>query len=216
MSTSTPPASPYDGLVSRHLNRRISRPIARALARTPITPNQVTVVSLTITVAALASFALGYPIAGGILAQTGSIVDGVDGDLARIAGRSSPFGSFFDAVVDRYSDALVLLGLTIWAADRTSGSVPWIAGFAALAGSFIVTYTRARIDETRRTMFDRGITSLASRDVRLLLVMVGAIAGLGVETLLVLAALTNAVVLLRIVSAWNALREEPRRSAGDR
>lgn len=208
MSTSTPPpVSPYDGIVSRHLNRRISRPIARALARTPITPNQVTVVSLMIAAASLASFALGQPIAGGLLAQTGSIIDGVDGDLARLAGSSSKFGSFFDAVVDRYSDSLVLLGFTLWAAGQTDSAVPWIAGFAALAGSFIVTYTRARIDETRRTMFDRGITSLASRDVRLLLVMLGAIAGLGSETLLALATLTNAVVLLRIASAWNALRE---------
>ncbi len=206
MTTSAPQqTSPYDGLVSRYLNRRISRPIARLLAHTPVTPNQVTVFSLGIAVGALAAFAMGNPIVGGLLAQAGSIVDGVDGDLARFRDGGSKFGSFFDAVVDRYSDALVLLGLTIWAASGTEGMLPWVAGFAALAGSFAVTYTRARVDESRRTMFDSGITSLASRDVRLLLIMVGAIAGYGVETLVTLAVLTNAVVLFRVVSARRVL-----------
>ena len=197
--------SPYDGLVSRYLNRHVSRPVARLLARTPVTPNQVTVFSLGITTGALAAFVMGYPIAGGLLAQTGSIIDGVDGDLARLADRGTKFGSFFDAVIDRYADALVLLGLTIWAASGAESMLPWIAGFAALAGSFAVTYTRARVDESRRTMFDSGITSLASRDVRLLIVMVGAVTGFGVETRLTLAVLTNAVVLLRVVSARRAL-----------
>ena len=215
MSTSgQTPASPYDGLVSLHLNRRASRPIARLLARTPVTPNQVTLVSLCVAAGSLASFALGSPIAGGLLAQAGSVIDGVDGDLARFVGRGSKFGSFFDAVVDRYSDALVLLGLTIWAASGDAPEAAWIAGFAALAGSFVVTYTRARVDESRRTMFDRGVASLASRDVRLLVVMLGALAGgllpgggpaYGVGTLVALAALTNGVVLLRTLVARRAL-----------
>ncbi len=206
MTTSTlSQTSPYDGLVSRYLNRRISRPIARLLAYTPVTPNQVTVFSLGIAIASLVAFATGNPVTGGLLAQAGSIIDGVDGDLARFAGRGSKFGSFFDAVVDRYSDSLVLLGLTVWAASGAESMLPWLAGFAALAGSFAVTYTRARVDESRRTMFDNGITSLASRDVRLLVVMVGALAGYGVETLITLAVLTNAVVLLRIASAQRAL-----------
>ncbi|MCY4582704.1 MAG: CDP-alcohol phosphatidyltransferase family protein [Chloroflexi bacterium] len=206
MTTSAlPQTSPYDGLVSRYLNRHISRPIARLLARTPVTPNQVTVFSLAVTTGALVAFAAGYPILGGLLAQAGSVVDGVDGDLARLADRGTRFGSFFDAVVDRYADALVLLGLTIWAASSSETMLPWIAGFAALAGSFAVTYTRARVDESQRTMFDSGITSLASRDVRLLIVMIGALTGYGVATLMVLAVLTNAVVLLRVASARRAL-----------
>lgn len=205
ITSELPQPSPYDGLVSRYLNRRISQPIARLLAYTPITPNQVTVFSLGIAMGSLAAFVMGNPVAGGVLAQSGSIVDGVDGDLARFAGRGTKFGSFFDAVVDRYSDALVLLGLTIWTANGEASSLPWLAGFAALAGSFAVTYTRARVDESRRTMFDSGITSLASRDVRLLLVMIGALAGYGLATLIMVAVLTNAVVLLRVVSARRVL-----------
>jgi hypothetical protein len=55
-------------------------------------------------------------------------------------------------------------------------------------------------------MFDRGVASLASRDIRMLLIMAGAVAGLGVETLLTLTVLTNAVVAIRIVAAWRVLR----------
>ncbi len=206
--TTTASSRPYDGLVSRSLNRRLSRPIARALARTPATPNAVTVFSLGIACASLATFSLGYPIVGGLLAQAASVIDGVDGDLARITGGGSKFGAFFDSVVDRYSDALVLLGLTVWAAHETDSDIAWIAGFAALAGSFAVTYTRARLDDERRTMFDRGLTSLASRDVRMLGVMAGAIAGLGVATLIALAVVTNAVVALRIGAFRQSLRSD--------
>ncbi len=198
-------ASAYDGLVSRHLNRRVSRPVAKVLSHTPVTPNQVSIFSLFVAGGSLASFVAGYPILGGVLAQVGSIVDGVDGDLARATGLSSRFGAFFDAVLDRYSDGLVLLGLTIWAAGDTDSMLAWVVGFLALIGTFTVTYTRARVDESSRTMFDRGIASLASRDVRLLLVMLGSIAGLGVATLVTIAVLTNAVVLLRVVQVRSAL-----------
>jgi len=191
----------YDGLVSRHLNRHFSRPIARALSHTPATPNQVSVCSLLLAVGSLAAFAAGQPILGGVLAQTSSIVDGVDGDLARLTAQSSAFGGFFDAILDRYSDGLILLGLTIWAAQGANKDLAWAVGFVALAGSYTVTYTRARIDEGHRRMFDRGLSSMASRDLRLLLVLIGGVSGQGLATLVVLAALTNTIVLVRVISA---------------
>ena len=196
----------YDGLVSRWLNRRISRPIARGLQHTPVTPNQVTLFTLLMAGGTLAAFMFDMHIVGGVLAQAGSIVDGVDGDLARLKGVASPFGSFFDALVDRYSDALVLLGLTHWTAGEHSATLVWSLGFAALAGTFAVTYARARIGEAHRTMFDRGWTALASRDVRLFVIMVGAIAGLGLPTLIGLAALTNVVAASRLIAAYGRLK----------
>ena len=199
-------ASVYDGFVSRHLNRRISRPIARLLCNTPITPNQVSVASLGVALAAFFSFAYGYYIIGAILAQASSIVDGVDGDLARAKNMTSAFGGFMDSILDRYADALIILGLTIWAAGDDGRTYVWLVGFGALAGTFAVTYTRARIEHVPRNLFDRGITSVASRDVRLLVVMIGALAGQGFITLLVLAYMTNMVVLIRLVYARRALK----------
>ena len=197
----------YDGFVSRHLNRRISRPLARLLSHTPATPHQVSFVGLGVALAAFFAFVYGYHIAGAILAQASSIVDGVDGDLARLKRMTSAFGGFMDSILDRYADALIILGLTIWSAAPAGRDVHvWLAGFWALAGTFTVTYTRSRIGDASRSLFDSGIASAASRDVRLLIVMVGALAGQGFATLIVLACLTNAVVLLRLLYARRVLK----------
>lgn len=195
----------YDGFVSRHLNRRLSRPAARLLGHTPVTPNQVSVASLGVALGSFLCFAYGYPIAAALLVQASSVLDGVDGDLARLKGLTSAFGGFMDAVIDRYTDALIILGLTLWAAGDESSVTVWMTGFLALAGTFTVTYSRARVEGLPRNVFDRGITSLASRDIRLLLIMVGALAGQGFSTLLVLASLTNAVALMRLVQARRLL-----------
>ena len=193
-------ATIYNGWVSRHLNRHVSRPMARLLARTPATPNQVSVGALLVAVGSMAAYIAGVGYLGGILAQVSSIVDGADGDLARLKGMTSAFGGFFDSVLDRYADSAVLLGLTYWAAEGNGVGV-WSVGFAALAGTFAVTYTRARIETVPGRPFDRGLTSVASRDVRLMTVMIGSIAGFGFATLLVIAVLTNSVVVLRV---WRA------------
>lgn len=195
----------YDGFISRQINRRLSRPIARALTHTPITPNQVSVASLGVAALALVAFAYGYNIVGGVLTQVSSVVDGVDGDLARAKGMASQFGGFLDAVLDRYADVLILVGVTVWAASTQDGSLAWVLGIAAISGSLVISYTRARVPEAARTMFDRGITSLASRDVRLLVIAGGAVAGLSLVTLAVIAASTHSVVLLRLVRARQVL-----------
>jgi hypothetical protein len=69
----------YDGYASHYLNRGISRPVARLLSHTPATPNQVSLLSLCIAAGAFVAFVMGYPIAGGLLAQTSSVADGVEG-----------------------------------------------------------------------------------------------------------------------------------------
>ena len=198
--------SVYDGFISRHLNRHISRPVARLLCHTPVTPNQVSFASVGVALAAFFAFVYGYHIVAAILAQASSIIDGVDGDLARLKRMSSPFGGFMDSVLDRYADALIILGLTIWSASGDASHYVWITGFWALAGTFTITYTRSRIEGAPRNLFDRGITSIASRDVRLFLVMVGALAGQGLVTLAVLAYLTNTTVVLRLLYARRVLK----------
>ena len=195
----------YDGFVSRHLNRRISRPLARLLSHTPATPNQVSMAGLGIALASFFSFVYGSHIAGAILVQASSVVDGVDGDLARLKGMGSDFGGFMDSMLDRYADMLIILGVTLWAASESSEVHVWLLGFWALAGSFGVTYSRASIERVKANVFDSGITSAASRDVRLLVVMVGGLAGQSLGILIALVCLTNAVVLLRLLYARRVL-----------
>jgi phosphatidylglycerophosphate synthase len=149
-----------------------------------------------------ASFVVGWNIVGGVLAQVSSIADGVDGELARLKKVTSSFGGFLDAVLDRYADALIILGMTIWAAGHETYPGIWIVGFLALVGTLCISYTRATVRNDLRSSFDKGIASAASRDVRLFLIMVGGILGQSYISLMILAALTNLVVLHRLILTY--------------
>ena len=195
---------PKDGLVSRYVNRRVSRPISRWLARTPATPNQVSVVSFVIALASLGLFVGDYSVWAGVAVQVSSIVDGVDGDLARLKGMSTRFGGFFDAVLDRYADVAVLGGLAYWSLrfeDRGPAELLGVVSLLAVAGTFMVSYTRARAEVSFGSAFSGLAGSLASRDTRLLLIMIGAVLGQALATLVLLAALTNGVVVWRVALA---------------
>ncbi|MBA7675970.1 Bifunctional IPC transferase and DIPP synthase [subsurface metagenome] len=195
-------ASVYDGYVSRYINRRISDPIAKLLARTRITPNQISFTSFGLAVLSFLSFIYNWNIAAGLLAQLSSIIDGVDGSLARLKGMSSDFGGFLDSILDRYADILIILGLTIWAASNEVYPYIWLAGFLAITGTIGVSYSRARISAELRHHFDWGLLSLASRDIRLLIVMIGAIIGQGYFSLIVIATLTHLVIISRLIFTY--------------
>ena len=191
----------HEGFVSRYLNRRFSRPIARALTVTPVTPNQVSLLAFLMSVGSAGLFYADLNIWAGVMVQASSIVDGVDGDLARAKNMASRFGGFFDAVLDRYADAVIIAGLGYWTftfqegAERTTVTV--LAG-AAIVGSLMISYSRARAEATFGQTFEGLPGALASRDLRLLVIMIGAIIGQGIATLAVIGVLTNLVVLWRI------------------
>ena len=201
----------HEGFVSRYLNRRFSRPIARALAHTPVTPNQVSFIAFLMAVGAAALFYYDLNIWAGVLVQASSIVDGVDGDLARAKNMASRFGGFFDALLDRYADAVILAGLGYWAFKFQAGTdqttVTVLAG-VAIVGSLMISYSRARAEATFGQPFEGLPGALASRDLRLFVIMIGAIIGQGVATLAIIGVLTNMVVLWRLgVARWGNVGE---------
>jgi len=199
-------ADAYDGYVSRYINRRISDPIAKLLARTRITPNQISWATFGLAVFSCLSFIYNWNIAAGLLAQLSSIIDGVDGSLARLKGMSSAFGGFLDSILDRYADILILLGLTMWSASNEVYPHIWLVGFLAIAGTIGVSYSRARISAEFRHYFDQGFLSLASRDIRLFIVMIGAIIGQGYFCLIVIATLTHLIIIARLIFTYRYLR----------
>lgn len=204
----------YDGYISKYINRKASEPMARLLARTRLTPNQATWGAFGIALLSCISFILGQNIIGGLLAQLSSIADGIDGSLARLKGMSSTFGGFLDSVLDRYADILIVLGLTLWSLSHESYPAIWIwlAGFLAVAGTICISYTRARIASEHRHLFDKGFASLASRDIRLFLIMLGGITGQAFFSLIVIAVLTNLVVFYRLIYIHRYLRKESNQS----
>ena len=116
--------------------------IARPLARLGVSPNLLTVLSFVGCAAAGASFAVDRIAAAFILLVLSGILDMVDGRVAEFSGRTSRFGAMLDSTLDRYAE-FALFGGLIW--RFRSG---WIAGLAALAlaGSIMVSYTRARAE----------------------------------------------------------------------
>jgi len=198
----------YDGYISKYLNRKASEPLARLLAKTRLTPNQMTWTAFSIALLSFISFIFGQNIIGGLLVQLSSIADGIDGSLARLKGMTSIFGSFLDSMLDRYADILIVLGLTLWSLFHENYPGIWLAGFLAIAGTICISYTRARIDSEHRHLFDKGLKSLASRDIRLFLIMLGGISGQAYFCLIVIAALTNLVVFYRLICIYRCLAEE--------
>ena len=193
-------ATSLDGPVSRYLNRRVSAPIAAALARTAATPNQVSVLALLVGGAAALLLAAGRNIEAAVLIRASSIVDGVDGDLARAKGMATRFGGVFDAVLDRYADAVIAAGMAFWAAGHEDWPAPGVVGFGAAVGFLLVSYSRARLETEGGREVASHLLGVASRDVRLLALAIGAAAGQCWWALAVVGALSYATV------AWRLLR----------
>lgn len=193
----------YDGLVSRYLNRPISRPMASGLRSTPLTPNQVTTFTLLLAIATGTMIAAGWNIAGGIAIQAVSVLDGVDGELARLKDRATRFGGVFDAVTDRYADAIVLAGMTVYAVRFEDHPRPEFVGALALGAALIVSYSRARIEADLPDVAASGnldsVFGLASRDVRLLVAAIGTVLGQCYWTLIILAVVSGFTIAWRLL-----------------
>jgi CDP-L-myo-inositol myo-inositolphosphotransferase len=199
---------PNDGPVARYLNRPISVRISRHLVKGNVTPNQISLFSFLCSLLAAGLFALGgYPalLLGGVLAQFASIIDGCDGEVARLKYQSSDFGGWFDAVLDRYADAFLLFGLT-WhlLALEVNGWVLF-TGFMAIIGSFMLSYTADKYDNLLRDRIRAGAKPglRMGRDVRVFLIFLGAAANLVLPVLVVIAVVMNLETLRRVRIALN-------------
>jgi CDP-L-myo-inositol myo-inositolphosphotransferase len=191
-----------DGTVSRYLNRRFSVPAARLLARTPATPNQVSIAALIVAAASVPLLVLGRNIEGAVLIQLSSIVDGIDGDLARAKSMASRFGGLFDSVLDRYADALIVGGMAWYAYEQEDWTQPLLVGMVAIVGCLLVTYSRARLETEAGTEATADLLGIATRDVRLLALALGALAGQAYWALIVVAAACYLTVCWRLWSFW--------------
>jgi len=214
-----------DGPVSRYINRKISTKMTNFIVRhrIPLTPNQVSVISFLIGVAGSILFIPGHLILAGILIQISSIVDGVDGELARALKMQSRFGAFFDAMLDRYVDILTVTCMSIYFLKSipSPGMLEILISIAAITGTLMVSYTHARGEASLRKhpLFIGKVPSFASRDVRLFLIFVGAVLGAfwGIfiwGTLVLLAVVTNLYVMAKFIDVAvhrYMIEEEPRK-----
>src|SRR5215470_12955832 len=160
---------------------RLLTPVGEALARTPITPNAVTITGTCGMVAgALWLFPTGHLFAGTMVCTGFVLADMLDGVLARVKGTSGTWGAFLDSTLDRIGDAAVFAGLAIWLARTGQGVLAEVALFCLVVGG-LVSYAKARA-EGLGLRCDVGI---AERSERLLIALTSAgLAGLGVPYVL--------------------------------
>jgi CDP-diacylglycerol---glycerol-3-phosphate 3-phosphatidyltransferase len=158
---------------TRQRVRDLATPVATALGRLGLTPNALTVIGfLGISVAALAA-ANQWWLAAGVLVLVFGIVDLFDGALARATGQTSKLGAFLDSTFDRAGEAIVYIGIAAGclAAGFTFGA---LLAPAAMAASFMVSYTRAKSESLGFTpgtgMANVGV---APREVRIAVLTIG-------------------------------------------
>jgi archaetidylinositol phosphate synthase len=188
-------------LVSSRLKKRFEGVVlagVKPLADAGVTPNIVTIVGLIISLASALSYyswassPLLLPVAALLILLSG-LFDAIDGIIARTKGKVTAFGGFLDSVSDRYADAMVLAGITL------GGLCNPIAGFAALIGSLMVSYTRSRAEAAGVSMAGVGLAERAER--MLILAAVTFIAILWIDALnygvILLAVLSHATVIQR-------------------
>jgi phosphatidylinositol phosphate synthase len=144
------------------------------LARTRITPNALTTagVSLCLAAAVLVYFEdhdeLLFYWLGALVFVVGSILDILDGALARAGGKTTPFGSFLDSTTDRVGEG-AMLGAIALIFSRHGNEVALGAAIAAIAGSFLVSYTRAKAE----ALGLRGDVGFGSRAERVVVITAG-------------------------------------------
>ncbi len=199
---------PNDGPVARYLNRPLSVRISRYLVQHDVTPNQISLFSFLCSLLAAGLFALSGYFAlflGGVLAQFASIIDGCDGEVARLKYQSSDYGGWFDAVLDRYADAFLLFGLTFHLLAVEANGWILFVGFMAIIGSFMLSYTADKYDNLMRERIQAGGKAglRMGRDVRVFLIFLGAVANLVLPVLVLIAVVMNLETLRRMSVARN-------------
>jgi CDP-diacylglycerol--glycerol-3-phosphate 3-phosphatidyltransferase len=123
----------------------LTDPAVDFLHRLGVTPNMLTVAGVAGNAGAGILAGYGEFLLAGIVVLIFSSLDFLDGALARKTGQATEFGSVFDAVMDRVSEAAVLFGLLVFFSDRGQQTETLLI-FAAIVGSILVSYVRARAE----------------------------------------------------------------------
>lgn len=137
----------------------ITNPIVGILSKSRLKPNTLTFIELAISIGAAYAIAIGYFLLGGVLVLVSGLFDLLDGALARFTKQSTKFGAILDSTIDRLSEAAIFCGLLVWYMPKVA-TLEIVLIFAALIGSFLVSYIRARAEglgsECRVGLFTRA------------------------------------------------------------
>jgi len=196
--------------VNRLLSCRVITPLLLSIAP-GLRPDTVTVLAAVVALSAAAAILAGWVLVAALAVQLASILDGADGEIARVAHRGSRFGAFLDPMLDRVVDGLMFSAAGLYLAAEVGGGIAaGVLGVLATVGHLLVSYStsRAALDLGHRYE-GRLVASGRGRDLRLLLLTAG-LAGSAVATsalavaLGVVAVSSWGIIAVRLVRSWRA------------
>jgi archaetidylinositol phosphate synthase len=181
---------------------------AKAADKIGLTPNIISVIGILLALLSALAYANGrqsitMAVAVVLLLLSG-YCDMLDGALARLCQKTTPFGGFLDSLLDRYADSAVYVGIIFGGLC----TVPW--GLLALIGSLLVSYSRARAEAAGIKMEAIGLAERAERIIIIAAATIAEIffAGIIEAGMILLAVLTNLTVLQRSLYAYKALKKK--------
>ncbi len=143
---------------ARGWTEKIVTALVRPLHRLGVPPDLLTIMGLVTTLGAAGLLAFGHQRPGGVVIIPASLFDALDGALARLGGKTTPYGAFLDSTLDRWGEIALYLGLLYYYTQRAA-RMETILIYLTIAGSLMVSYTRARAEglgiECRVGLFTR-------------------------------------------------------------
>jgi len=182
-------------------------PVAGLIGRTGLSPNVVTLVGSLLNLGVAWVLAQGHMRIGGLLVPLAALFDALDGTVARLTGKRSRFGAFLDSTMDRFSEAILYLGL-LYFYTRQGARQEILLIYATIVGSLMVSYARARAEGL-------GLQckiGLLTRLERIVVLTAALILDQVSTALWIMAILTNFTALQRMYHVWRATHGEDERA----
>lgn len=172
----------------------MARPFVEALRRLGVSPNSVTISGIVITIVAAWLASEGRLLTSGLVLAAASLLDLLDGALARATGKTTKFGAILDSTGDRISEAAMLAGLALWFSHEGNAAAI-VVSYIALIASFLVSYIRARGEAMG---FDCTV-GLCTRPERVIVLALGLLTGFVFVAVCVIAFCASVTVVQRLL-----------------
>jgi CDP-diacylglycerol--glycerol-3-phosphate 3-phosphatidyltransferase len=176
--------------------------VIRSFVKIRIDPNILSFTGFAINLVAAYLFAYGYFRWAGVTIIVGGVFDLTDGPTARRTRRVTPFGGFFDSVLDRYSDLFLLTGLLVYY-GRVNRFMYVVVVALAMIGSVMTSYARARAEN----LIPSCKVGFLERPERVVLIIIGALFNRMAPVLWVIVVLSNLTVIHRVIHTYREARQ---------
>jgi CDP-diacylglycerol--glycerol-3-phosphate 3-phosphatidyltransferase len=174
--------------------------IVKLLSRLKINPNILTFTGVLISFWAAWEFSYGAFFEAGLVIILAGLFDMLDGEVARVTRSATDFGAFYDSVIDRYSDVIILQGLMVYYARKQMLGYVVLVG-VVIMGAVLTSYARARAE----SLIPTCKVGFMERPERIVLLIIGALSNRMEAVLWILAILGNWTVIDRIYYTWKEL-----------